>query len=369
MKVTIRGYDLWKIELPLGRVIGDCTCRYNVVDILVLRLNTDQGHAGWGFGEAISKGTFAKPAPWIKAMPSLDGIHRNFEMTVWPTLQGRSPLQLLLHRPVLFQEHSYLELSVHMALWDLMGKILELPLYQLLGARPDQNRVYAYASGLDFPLSEAEAVDLFRSFVDRGFTAVKVKVGAAQAERDLRRLQAVREAVGETVEIAIDANEAWTFQEAVERIRFFEREGVRLSYVEDPLSRADCEGAVRLNAAIDFDVVGHDYIPDHKTLRSFVRQKAFSRLRVGGGVGHALACSDISEDFDIPLIFGNSLFEINVHAAVALPRVDRIEFSDLAWNMLPKNPVHFENGYAFAPAQPGHGLDPNLEMLKRYSKP
>ena len=369
MKTSIRGYDLWKIELPLGRVIGDCTCHYDVIDVLVLRLNTDQGHIGWGFGEAVSTGVFAKPAPWIKGVPSLDEIRRKFEENVWPILQGRSPLQLLLHRPLLFQEYSYLELSVHIALWDLMGNILELPLYQLLGAKPDQNRAYAYASGLDFPLSEAEAIDVFKSFVRRGFTAVKVKVGAPQAERDLRRLQAVREAVGEKVEIAIDANEAWTFQEAVERIRFFEREGVRLSYVEDPLPRTDCEGAARLNAAIDLDVVGHDYIPDHKTLRRFVEQKAFSRLRVGKGFGHALACSDISEDFDIPLIFGNSMFEMNIHAAAALPRVDRIEFSDLAWNVLPKNPVRFENGYALAPAQPGHGLDPNLEMLERYSKP
>lgn len=369
MKVSIQAHDMWKIELPLGRMIGDCTCRYDAMDVLVLRLNTDQGHFGWGFGEAVSNGVFAKPAPWIKGMPSLDEIRREFEENVWPVLQGRNPVQLLLHRPLLFQEYSYLQLSVQVALWDLMGKILELPLYQLLGGKPDQNRAYAYGSGLDFPLSEAEALDVFKSFVRRGFTAVKVKVGAPSAERDLRRLQAVRDAVGKKVEIAIDANEAWTFQEAVERISLFQREGVRLSYVEDPLPRTDCEGAARLNAAIDVDVVGHDYIIDHKTLRRFVEQNALSRLRAGKSFRHALACSDISEDFDIPLIFGNSMFEMNIHAAAALPRVDRIEFSDLAWNALPKTPVRFENGYAIAPAQPGHGLDPDPEILERYSKP
>ena len=369
MKVSIQGYEPWKIELPVGRVIGDCTCHYDVIDVFALSLSTNQGHIGWGFGEAISNGVFAKPAPWITVMPSLDEIRREFEENIWPVLQGRSPFQLMSHRPSLFKRYSYLETAVRIALWDLMAKIAELPLYQFLGAQPEQNRVCAYGSGLDFPLSEAEAVDLFKSFVRRGFTAVKVKVGAPRAERDLRRLQAVREAVGARVEIAVDANEAWTFQEAVERIKFFEREGIRLSYLEDPLARTDCEGAVRLNATLDLDVVGHDYITDQKTLRRFVEQKAFSRLRVGGDFGHALACSEISEDFEIPLIFGNSLFEMNVHAAAALPRVNRIEFSDLAWNILPEIPVRFENGYALAPAQPGHGLDPNRDMLKRYSKP
>lgn len=369
MKVTIEGYELWKLELPTGRVIGDCTCHYDAIDVLALRLRTDQGQMGWGFGEAISNGVFARAAPWIKVMPSLDEIRRGFEGNIWPVLKGSSPFQLVFHRPGLFRGYSYLETAVRIALWDLMAKIAELPLYQFLGGRPEQNRVYAYGSGLDFPLSEGEAVERFKSFVGRGFTAVKVKVGAPQAERDLRRLQAVREAVGEGVEMAIDANEAWTFEEAVERIRFFEREGVRLSYVEDPLRRSDCEGAVRLNAALDVDVVGHDYIADPKTLRRFVEQRAFSRLRVGGDFLHGLACSEIAEDFGIPLIFGNSLFEMNVHAAAALPRVDRIEFSDLAWNVLPKVPVRFEGGYALAPAQPGHGLDPEPERLKRYSKP
>jgi L-alanine-DL-glutamate epimerase-like enolase superfamily enzyme len=369
MKVKIQGYDLWKVELPTGRVIGDCTCHYDAIDVLVLCLKTDQGHLGWGFGEAISNGVFAKPAPWIKAMPSLDEMRRDFEANVWPILQGRNPFQLTLHRPLLFQEYSYLELSVHIALWDLMGKILELPLYQLLGAKSDHNRVYAYGSGLDFPLSEGEAVGIFKSFIRRGFTAMKVKVGAPKAERDIRRLQAVREAVGDKVEIAIDGNEAWTCDEAIDRINLFQREGIRLSYVEDLLPRNDLEGIVRLNASVDVDVVGHDYLTDPRVLRRYVERKAFNRIRVMRAFDHALACSDIAEDFGIPLIFGNSLFEIDVHVAVAVPRVDRLEFSDLAWNMLPKHPVRFENGYAIAPAEPGHGLDPNMDMLKQLSKP
>jgi L-alanine-DL-glutamate epimerase-like enolase superfamily enzyme len=369
MSITIASHQLWKIEVPTGRVIGDCTCHYNALDVLVVCLKTDQGHSGWGFGETVSKGVFTKPAPWITPMPSLDQIQREFERDVWPILQGRNPFSAKMRRPASFSGHSYLPTAVRIALWDLMAQMVELPLYQLMGGSTGENRVRAYGSGLDFPLSEEEAVELFKSFVARGFKAVKVKVGHPDMQRDLRRLQAVREAVGEQVEVAIDANEAWTCEEAIQRIRLFQNEGMRLAYVEDPLPRMDMDGLVRLNAAIELDVVGHDYILDPKELRRFVEHEALGRVRVAGDPDIALACADISAEFGVPLIFGNSMFELSVHAATALPQVDRLEFSGLAWNLLPRSPVRFENGYAIAPSQPGHGLDPDPEMLQRYSRP
>jgi L-alanine-DL-glutamate epimerase-like enolase superfamily enzyme len=302
-------------------------------------------------------------------MPSLAHIRSNFDKDLWPALQGKNPFQVKMHRPALFSGYSFVSVALRIALWDLMAQVAELPLYQFLGARADHHRVRAYASGLDFPLSEEEAIGLFKSFVHRGFTAVKVKVGHPDMQRDLRRLQVVREAIGEQVEMSIDANEAWTSEEALKRIQFFQKEGMRLAYVEDPLPRTDLDGFARLNAVIDLDVVGHDYIVDPRELRHFVEQKAFRRLRVLADPDHALACADIATEFEVPLVFGNSMFELSVHAAAALPRVDRLEFSDLAWNLFPRSPVRFENGYAVAPPQPGHGLAPRFEMLARYSCP
>jgi L-alanine-DL-glutamate epimerase-like enolase superfamily enzyme len=369
MKECITDYELWKLEVPTGRVIGDCTCRYNALDVLAVCLKTSQGRCGWGFGDTVSAGVFAKPAPWIRPMPSLADIRQDFEQDFWPLLEGMTPFGLKMRRPKLFSGYSYSCLGVRIALWDLMAKVVEMPLYQFLGASPKQNRVRAYASGLDFPLSEEDAVALFRSFVHRGFNAVKVKVGHPDVERDLQRLRVVRECVGDAVDIAIDANEAWNCDEAVGRIQFLQQHGVRLAYVEDPLPRTDIEGLARLNATVDVDVVGHDYIVDPKELRRFAEHKAFSRLRVMGDFDYALACVDISADCGTPVIFGNSIFELSVHAAVALPQVDRIEFSDLAWNLLPQTPIRFEKGYAVAPDRPGLGLDPNPEMLHRFSKP
>ena len=261
MLVNLRSFELHRLELPAGRRFGDCSCCCETLDIVALSLESNNGHHGWGFGQTISKGVFTRPAPYIVPMPSLTEMRADFERTAWPLLHGRSPFALILHRPALFAAYTVVDQAIRMALWDLMAQSLELPLYQFLGAPPQDNRVRAYGSGLDFPLSEEDAVAIFRRFIDLGFTAIKVKVGAPDPKRDLQRLQAVREAVGAQVEMAIDANEAWT---ATKRSTdwIFRKEGIRLSYVEDPLHRDDLEGMVRLNATIDIDVVGHDYLVD-----------------------------------------------------------------------------------------------------------
>ena len=365
----INSYRLWKLELPTGRPIGDCTCCYEALDCVALALETDCGVTGWGFGETVSRGKFAKPAPWITPMASLAEINAEFERSIWPQIHDHNPYSLWMHRPTLFAGFGYLPAAVRIAFWDLMAKLAELPLHRFLGSEELNPRVRAYGSGLDFPLEEERALEIFRGFVARGFRAVKVKVGHPDRNRDLRRLQAVREAVGEGIEIAIDANEAWTCDEAIDRITFFLHAGVRLAYVEDPLSRTDLDGFARLSKSVAVDIAGHDYIQSAAELRRFVERGAFRRLRVPAHPDQWQACGDIATDFDIRLILGNSLFEMGVHAAAALPFVDRIEFSDLNWNLLPEHPVQFENGYAIAPSRPGHGLDPNAEWLERLSRP
>jgi L-alanine-DL-glutamate epimerase-like enolase superfamily enzyme len=369
MKSVLRGYDLWKLKIPAGRVIGDCTCHYESLDLLVVCLKTDTGHCGWGFGETVSEGVFTRSARWIRSMASLAEIRNRFAQTIWPWLENKSPFQTKSQRLHLLPADAYLTSAIRIALWDLTAQIAGMPLHEFLGGSLDKNKVRAYGSGLDYPLSDEDAGTLFRNFIRQGFTAVKVKVGYPDVRRDVNRLQMVRDIVGESVEIAIDANEAWDCDEAIRRLSLFQSEGIRLSYIEDPLPRSDLEGMTRLNASIELDVVGHDYLNDPRQLRRFLERKAFSRVRVNGDLDYAEACADLAVEFQTPLIFGNSLFELNVHPALALPLVDRMEFSNLAWNLLPKNPVRFEDGFALAPTAPGHGLAPKLELLEQWSHP
>ena len=81
------------------------------------------------------------------------------------------------------------------------------------------------------------------------------------------------------------------------------------------------------------------------------------------------AAAHLAGDFGIPVSLGNTIMEIGVHLAASLPEVLYLEFSDLAWNTLVKEPVKFENSRAIAPDRPGHGIELDRDALAEYSCP
>ena len=113
-----------------------------------------------------------------------------------------------------------------MALWDLLGRRLRQPLWRLLGGG---DKVATYASGL----SPTQPERLAAAKRDEGFRAFKLKVGFG-AERDLANLRALRELLGADAPLMVDANQAWSVEEAVEMSRRMAQFG--LQWLEEPLA-------------------------------------------------------------------------------------------------------------------------------------
>src|SRR5204863_6118211 len=113
--------------------------------------------------------------------------------------------------------------AVDVALWDLAARRANTPLYMLLGGSQDRVRLYnTHVGWLNRPLDEMVA--LSREAVTRdGFTALKLKVGKTDRLEDAERVAKVREAVGGRVVLMIDANQSWTADEAIARMRMLER--------------------------------------------------------------------------------------------------------------------------------------------------
>ena len=138
------------------------------------------------------------------------------------------------------------------ALWDLRAKHNGLPLWRELGG--SSNRVAAYASGLDMPLSDVALRTYYRDMAGHyGITAGKLKVGR-DPDRDLERLAIVRDAIiegspGARPSLMIDANEFWTVKQAVRRISDIERH-FDLVWAEEPVRRDDHRGLARVSQAI-----------------------------------------------------------------------------------------------------------------------
>jgi len=279
---------VYKLTLPLGRTIGDNNCSYEVINVLAVSLHSSAGHIAWGYSESVWQGKFKHDAWYVRPLPDVEDIKVAFEATWWERLQGRDVFDTEADRRSYSSGYPYLDAAVRLALWDLMAQAQGLPLYRLLNPSTTRTEALAYGSVLDFPLSDAEVLDLTEQFILNGFQIIKVKIGAEDVERDLRRLRLIRSYVGDGVRITADANEAWDWQTALENIEYYMSNGIALEYVEDPLRRDDVEGFAELTKRSPIPIIGHDYINHIDDLRRLVEYGGLQGIRTGKDIDHAI---------------------------------------------------------------------------------
>jgi L-alanine-DL-glutamate epimerase-like enolase superfamily enzyme len=289
---------------------------------------------------------------------------------VWPALKGQSiyPLLNRLTRPRGGNISSNLfEEPLNQALWDLYGKNVDLPLYRLLGGT--NNRVRAYASGLDFHLTGTQLHDFYTDAVRRGFSAFKVKVGNPDLAWDIARLREVLSVVGAEATLMLDANEAWSPKAAIRALHAYWDAGINVYWIEDPCLRDDYEGLARVCAEVPFAFVNAGEYLDLRGKRQLLEHRAVDILNVHGRFSHVMHAAWLASEYGIPISLGNTACEIGVHLAAALPEVEWLENSLLGWDVLVAEPIRFEEGYAIAPDYPGHGLTISEAARAEFASP
>ena len=337
--MKIQKYHLGVHAVKLDRPIGDSQVCYDSITLETLQLTTDTGLTGLGFQErSISS----------RSIVSFD--------KQWAALEGSHPAAQLnrILRPRGGNRHS-VELSpmTDIALWDLVSQAAEMPLWKYLGGL--NPRVPAYGSTLEFNLSEGDAVSLIKQFQGKGFQNFKFKVGHKDLRWDLERLKLLTGLLKPQSYFGADANEAWCPADALRVMRAYHQAGFNPAWLEDPCLRDDYEGLSLVQAQVQTPIVTGEYL-DFDGKRRLLQSQAVGYLNIGGSISEARQSAQLSAAFGIPVHVGNSVFEINLNLAAALPEVKYAEFSDLAWNRLLEAPYRYENGFIILNDTPGHGL-------------
>lgn len=364
----IDDYEIYKLTLPLGRVIGDNNCSYDTLDLLSIALKTNQGHIGWGYAESVWKGNFQREAWYVKELLPLHEIENIFTSTWHKQLIGVDFHGLEDVRVQYKSGYAQLDAAIRLALWDLKAQERNLPLYRLLNPTQYKSAALAYGSILDFPLSDDDAVHLTKGFLNDGFSIIKVKVGAPNEERDINRLQLIQSVAGTSISITADANESMNWQTALKRIEAFEKNGIHLEYLEDPLDHKDVAGFKELTKRSPIPIIGHDYINQYEDLKILLSEGGLNGIRTGKDIDYIISCINLAKEFDVPVYLGNSMFEINAHAGLAFDQVNRTEYSNLETNCIIQNPIVFKDGQIQQPLGVGHGLYPRESVLTQSRK-
>lgn len=357
--MRIAQFRLTRFQFARDRVIGDSQVRADDVNCAALELIDTAGRVGLGFLQTL-----------FTPLPDLAEIIRIFETEVWPGLDGQHP-QSLIHRVARPRGGNQRALglpfgeALQVALWDLAAKQLDLPLHVMLGSRRD--RVPAYASGLDFHLSDDAFQALFAHAAAIDYRAFKIKVGHEDFDRDLHRMRLLAQVIPAGSQVMVDANEAWAPQEAAMKIAALQRIHPLL-WAEDPILRHDFEGLRLLRQIAGTQVNSGEYL-DVQGKRLLMQAGGCDLMNVHGHVTDVMRIGWLAADMGVPVTLGNTFLEIGVHMACALPEVAWLEYSFQNFDHLVEQPVLIRDGYAHAPDRPGHGLVLSDAARRTWARP
>lgn len=238
--------------------------------------------------------------------------------------------------------------AIDTALWDCLGKTLQVPCWQLWGRANQRIRAYAMVGWLNY--SDAEVQAICAKAVEQGFRAVKIKVGYPTLAADLRRIAVVRQAVGDAIEIMIDANQSLTTAEAIRRGRAFEAVGC--AWWEEPIPADDIDGYAALTRALDIPIATGENLYTPADFARFLQREAVDiiqpDLRRAGGPSALLQIGLMAHAFRRPYAsHGGGPVQLNVMAC--LPNALYLETGLLK----PDSPLQLSDGYVQIPTGAG----------------
>ena len=258
-------------------------------------------------------------------------------------------------------------------MWDLKGKILKLPIWRLLGGT--KSTVFAYATGGYYEESDtAESLhDEMASYVADGFKAVKIKVGMVSIENDVKRVREAREALGKDCLLMLDANCAYTLEDATRAIRAFEPYDI--FWFEEPLHWYDSvRGLGRLATRTTVPIASGESEVSSWACRDLVdlggvRVMQFDSTRAGG-ITEWLRIATYCQAHGV-MVSPHHDPQIHGHVAGAAPNCLGVEtFSradrDPIWEgLFDRRPV-LKNGMLHLSDDPGFGVEINWDFVKHH---
>lgn len=342
-----------------GGARGKTTCYFEILEIF-----TDEGLVGLG------------------EVPDLNDPTGGEQTKAWATelkvkleeaLVGRNPLerQRLVER---IEPRAALRAAVEVALYDILGQRVCLPLVDLLGGPYKDHVPATWIVYLRPGAGKAQLPQLreeVREKVEQGFRCFKIKVGV-DLELDELRLAVIREEAGQEAQIFVDANAAWTVEEAplwINRLARFDLLGV-----ESPIEYSDIEGKLALRKAIDVPIIEHALSPDFVLrLAETGAADALKVSVVSGGIDRARQILAIAEAGGLDVYMGGTV-ELSIisaastHVAAASKVVtipSGINGPLLYVDDVVQNPLQYQDGKVLVPEGPGLGMKLEREALER----
>jgi muconate cycloisomerase len=369
--MRIRDVRVTLADIPVRRphVMSFTTLR--AVNFVFVRLETDEGLVGWGEAACLGGPTWSAE--------SAESVAVTIERYVAPWLVGCDAtaievLRLEMARRV--QGNPFARAAVDMALWDLAGRALGVPVHRLLGGRVRDRVPLSWS--LAVADSEEEVAEATAQ-VTRGLGIFKIKTGAHPIAHDVARVRRIREAVGPDVRLRVDANQGWDRPTALRAIHALEP--YDLDFVEQPVARWDLEGLAELGRRVRVPIMADESCCSPQDALALVRLGGVSlvslKLTKSAGLLESLAIARIAEAAGLGGYVG-CMIETSLGTAAYLQLA--LAAAPVTWGCelfgplllagdVVRQPPRYADGAILALDGPGLGVEVDEAALKEWTRP
>lgn len=366
--MNIDSITLYPVSIPLKQVFKTARGQKTHAKSVIVTLHTDTGLVGWG--EASS-------SPYITGATQASNMAIAKELAA--LIKGKDPLAIeerMRDINGFIAGAASIRCAFDMALYDLLGKVAGLPLYQLLGGTRRSlrtDRTIGLKDTVGETAAEAEVL------LAQGFDAIKLKVGRPGLE-DLEHVKAVRDCAGPDILLKIDGNQGWDYPTAVANIQAMVP--FNLQYVEQPLPVWDYANQKRLRENATLPLCADESVFDDKDAFKLLSIGAVDYLNIklskSGGVHTALKINAVAEAAGCKCMIGcfsESRLSLSAaaHLAMAKPNIAFLDL-DSAYNFQ-SDPVvggmvydDTKGGVIHLPDTPGLGAEIRKDVLVECEK-
>ncbi len=342
-------------------------------DALLVKIETNTGLVGWGETSPIS------------------GARGTIDKFLAPRLIGQNPLEYRRLWRSLWGPNFGNGLAtgaVEMAINDIRGKALGMPVAELFGGR-FRDRIPVYVSALDY----VEGIDIEKWYpmraekmVKAGHKAIKMRLGRHSVAREVKVVQSIRRAVGPDIKLMADGNGAYTMGNALKMAHYLR--AYDFEFLEEPMPQRsnNYPGYARLREKMPLPLAGGEALDSREAAKALIDRRAFDIIQpdasLCGGIGEVLFISELANLSGVrcyPHCWGADIViaaTVQTLALVPDPHFGlptdtpylELDQSENPWREgLAKGQIEVKDGYVTVPRRPGLGIEVDEKLVRKYA--
>lgn len=356
------------IKVPLEKPVSDAKViqgkqtPLKEIMITAATIITDEGRTGLGYTYCKRNGGPAQYSLALEYAPLLIGedpndISRLWNKLLWSSISiGNSGVAVQAITPF------------DIALWDLKAKKANLSISKLLGQHKDEVPCYNTTGGFLQDTIE-EVIENAHKVLSEGAGGIKIKVGQKDYKKDVQRVKALREAVGDDVAIMVDANQQWDVSTALKAGRYLDE--FDLVWLEEPVAAHDVDGHYRLSRALETPIATGEMLASYEEGLPYLEKRAFDVCQLDapriGGITQFNKVIARAEEKQLVLA---PHYSMEIHLPLVATYNGDVWVEHFEWFEqvgLFQEKVEMNNGLMKVPTRPGMGLTLDVEVADKLT--